>query len=253
MTMHTLLRRSGAVLTGLGVTAALTLITTTDAQAAVHGEYGAIGSSFASYNGPTIGGTCNLTSGDSSPESDIANFSHGTRKRSVSLNTVYTASDNLSDTTHVQGHIDTSLTLARRGKDLRSFELTAGGKLSVSHSVGGSHCRAGGSVIGATQVVFTEHKKGWFYLSHDSKKPNSALTAVIFNADTGKVVTVSFFEGTASHETTRALLKPGRYVLIETQAGLAINSGGILAAKGGPSSRTVHHSMSIRGEFKPLH
>lgn len=254
MAMSTFLRRSGALVTGVGVTAALTLLSPPNAQAAVHGQYGAMGGAYAQYVGPTVGGLCNLTSapGSDNVTSSIADFTHGTRKRSIKLNAQYTASDNPSDTTRVKGHIDSKMTIEKRHRDLKSFELTADGKLSISHSIAGSSCSASGRVVAATQVVFSEHHKGWFYLTHDTRKPNSVVTSVLVNAKNGKIVTLAFFEGTRSHATSRALIKPGKYVLLETQVGLAIGQNGIILAKGASTAKKVHHNLSVSGEFKRL-
>ncbi len=61
MKTNTFLRRSGAVLTSAGVAAALTLLTPIAADAAVHAQFAAQGSADATYTGPTVGGTCDLS------------------------------------------------------------------------------------------------------------------------------------------------------------------------------------------------
>jgi hypothetical protein len=252
MTMTIPLRRSGAVLTAVGVAAALTFLTPTTAHAAVQGQYAAIGSAYASYDGPTVGGTCDLSAGDNSVQSSIATFGDGTKRRSVDLDATFTASDNAADTVRVRGHVDSKLTLERKHRDLRSFELEAGGKVSISHSISGSSCAAQGTVAGVTQTIFNEHKKGWLYITRDTHKANSAVTMIVINAKTGKLVTLDFFQGTKSHSTSRALLKPGKYALYQTQAGVSVGGFGLLSAKAAPRAATAKLTISVSGEFKPI-
>jgi hypothetical protein len=252
MTTTTLLRRSAAVLTSAGVVAALTILTPATAQAGVHAQYAAIGSAYASYDGPTAGGSCNLTSGDNSVQSSIADFGQGTKRRSVDLDATFTASDNPADTVRVRGHVDSKMTVEKRGRDLRSFELAAGGKVSINHSIAGSSCVGQGSVAGATQTMFTEHKKGWLYITRETHKPNSAVTVVVVNLKSGKLVTLEFFQGTKSHSTSRALLKPGKYGLVETQVGVSVGGFGLLSAKGAQRAAKVKLTSTISGEFKRI-
>lgn len=252
MTMTTLLRRSGAVLTAAGVAAALTFLTPTTANAAVNAQYAAIGSAYANYDGPTMGGSCDLSAGDNSVQSSIATFSDGTKRRSVNLDATFAASDNPADTTRVRGHIDSKLTLERKHRDLRSFELAAGGKVSITHSISGSSCVAQGTVSGVTQTIFTEHKKGWLYITHETHKANSAIAVIVINVKTGKLVTLDFFQGTKSQSTSRALLKPGKYALAETQAGISVGGIGLLLAKGAPRAAKAKLTISVSGEFKPI-
>jgi len=251
MTMTTLLRRSGAVLTAAGVAAALTFLTPTTASAAVHAQYAAVGSASANYDGPTVGGSCNVSSGNNSVQSPIANFSDGTRRRSVDLDATFTASDNPADSVRVKGHVDSKLTVVKRGKNLQAFELAAGGKVSITHAISGSSCEAQGSVAGVTETVFNEHKRGWLYITHDTHKRNSAISAIVVNMKTGKLLTLDFFQGTKSHSISRVLLKPGKYGLIG-QAGVSVGGFGLLLAKSGSSTAKAKLTTTISGEFKPI-
>jgi hypothetical protein len=247
--MTTFIRRSGAVLTSAGVAAALTLFTPVTANAAVHAMYGAFGQADENYVGPTVGGTCDLSSGDDSVDSSVAHFTHGTKHRSLNLDAAFTSSDSTSDTVRVKGHLASKLTLHRKHKDLTSFTLGVGGKLGVHHSVGGSACSGSGSLLAETQAVFTEHKKGWFYLTHDVKKPNSVIQLEMINVNTDKLVTLDFYAGDQSQLTTRTKLKPGRYAIL-AEAGMTVGASGVILAKG-TSAQKTKMSTTIVGTFKP--
>jgi hypothetical protein len=251
MTTTTFMRRTGVLVTSAGVAAALTLLTPVTANAAVHAQYGALGQANANYTGPTIGGDCTLTDGDDSTQSSVANFTHGTKHRSVNVDATFTSTDSASDTVRVKGHLDSKLTLKKKGKDLQSFEMAAGGSVKINHSVGGSACDATGVVAGQSQTLFTEHKKGWFYFTHDVKVPHAVIEAELVNLDTEKIVAVDIYIGDHSHATSRALLKPGRYGLIVVAGVNVGNSIGIGLAK--PSLRAkAKLSTTVSGEFKPL-
>ena len=243
--------RSVALLASAGATAALTLSPLAGADAAVHAEYAATGSAQASYVGPTSGGSCDLTSGVSNPVGQIRSFSNGTRHSSVDLSATFTSSDNSSDTTKVKGHADTSLTLERKGGDLASFAVSAGGSLTVKHAVAGSACQGSGEVVAnLPQLVFTEHKKGWLYLTRSTKKPNSFTEFILVNEATMSAVSLDVFQGAASHVTSRALLKPGTYLIEQTLAGIAIGSAGLL--KSATLTKTVAQTVHLQGQFKPV-
>ncbi len=252
MSTSIFVRRSAAVLAAAGAAAAMTLVPAGGANAAVAGMYGSFGSASADYTGADPAGTCNLvTPGSDSPESVVQNFTHGTRHSSVALDASYTSSTNAADTTRIQGRIDSTLTLKRHLGDLTSFALAAGGKASVHHSVAGSECAVTGGLAAAMQVTFTEHKKGYLSLTRDTTKPNSLVTFILVNTKTGKPVSFSLFEGAASHETSRALLKPGTYVIAQSQAGISVGGTGLLFKS---ASRVTKPSFNIhlKGTFKPL-
>jgi hypothetical protein len=252
MPKSSVMRRCGAAFTGVGVAAALTVLTPVGAHAAVHGLYGNFGEAFADYTGPTSGGTCALTAGDDNVDSPVATFDDGTKTRSLDLDATFTSSDSSADSVRVKGHVDSSLTLKKDHKDLSAFALRVGGKVAITHTSLSSNCRAGGEVLGAMQVAFTEHKKGWFYLSHTTKKPNSVVEAIVVNLDTNKVVTFDVFQGADSHATSRALLKPGRYEIAETEAGVTAGGASLFPAKSSSLSAKVALTTSITGQFKPL-
>jgi hypothetical protein len=249
MTTSRFVRRSVAVLASAGATVSLALIPAGGAHAAVHGMYAAFGDAEANFSG-SGGGDCNLSAGDSSALSPVHHFTHGTKHSSVDLDATFTNSLDSSDSVRVKGHADTALTLHRKRGDLTSFALAAGGKLAVQHSTSGSQCVGSGSVGAETVVDFSEHHKGYLYLTRDTKKPNSFSTYFLINVDTDKLVTVSFFEGGQSHSTSRALLKPGRYELAETELGVSIGEGGILAKSSGRDSK-AKLTVNLTGEFKP--
>jgi hypothetical protein len=243
--------RSVALLAIAGAAAALTLVPSAGAQAAVQAEYAATGDANANYIGPTSGGTCDRTSGDDGPIGQIRTFGHGTRTSSVDLSATFTSSDNSSDQVKMKGHIDTSLTLKRKHNDLSAFAITAGGSLKVTHTVAGSACRGQAAVIAnVLDVEFTEHHKGWLYLTRDTKKPNSFDEFILVNETTGSAVALDVFQGTKSHVTSRALLKKGTYVIEETAAGLAIGSAGIL--KSASLTKKAAQTVHLKGQFKPV-
>jgi len=253
MTTSRLVRRSVALFAATGAAAALSFVPTGNAQAAVAGMYQAIGNSNADYTGSTPGGDCTLAVPNSDQvESPVKNFSHGTRTASVNLDATYTSTDNPSDTVRVKGHVDSTLTLKKHNRDLQSFALGVGGNVSVHHAVSGSLCSAQGTVAGVTQVAFTEHKKGWFTLTRDTKKPNSVVQVILVNLQTQKVVSFSVFEGSQSHETSRALLKPGQYELAQTEAGITAGDNGIFLKSGAPRTAKAQLSIHLSGEFKPV-
>jgi|tagenome__1003787_1003787.scaffolds.fasta_scaffold20648497_1 hypothetical protein len=253
MTRSILTRRSGAVLTSVAVAAALTILAPSAAQAGVHAQFAAAGQASANYTGPTVGGQCNLASGDSSVESSIATFSHGTKSRSASVDATFASTDNAADTVRVQGHVNTSLNVKRRGKDLASFNLGVGGTVKVSHALTNSNCAGSGAVLGEMAFQFTEHHKGWFYLTRDTKKPGSISEFVLINLNSGKLVTLDLFEGTKSHSVSRALLKPGNYGIELAEAGIMGGGSGGIALKSQARVSKIARSITLLGEFKPKH
>jgi type 1 fimbria pilin len=254
MTTSRLVRRSVAVFAATGAAAALSFVPAGSAQADVAGLYAAIGSSNVNYTGTTVGGECTLAVPDSdSVESPIRHFSHGTRAASVNLDATYTSSDNPSDTVRVKGHVDSTLTLKKHNRDLQSFALGVGGTVSVHHSLSGSLCSAQGTVAAVTQVTFTEHKKGWLTITRDTRKPNSVVELVLVNLKTQKLVTFDIFSGSQSHETSRALLKPGKYELVQTEAGISAGQNGIFLKSGvAPRAARAKLTIHLSGEFKPV-
>jgi hypothetical protein len=253
MTMSTLVRRSGAVLTSAGVAAALTLLSPGAAHAAVQAQFVAVGQASASYNGPTSGGTCNLTSpvGSNNVESTTAAFQHGTKSRSVNLDATWASSDNSSDTVRVQGHVRSTLDVERRNsRDLKSFDLGVGGTVKINHSMAGSACSAQGAVFGATIIAFTEHKKGVLTLTRDTRKPGSILVFQVVDLTSGKAVTVDLFQGPKSHSVSRAVLKPGQYAIEPAQAGITAGGNGSIF-KSAPRTTQTALTIHLQGTFTP--
>ena len=253
MKTNTFLRRSGAVLTSAGVAAALTLMTPLAANAAVQAQFAAQGSADASYNGPTVGGTCELSDGDSDTQSSIAMFTHGTKHRSVNLDATFASSDNAADTVRVRGHVNADFTVRKKNRDLRSFELAVGGSIKVTHALGGSACDGSGFVDGAFILQFTEHHKGFFYLTRDTQKTGSVAELVLINLKNGKLVTLDIYAGGKSHSVSRALLKPGKYAVQIAQAGITTGTAGIILKSGQPVSAKVARTIHLQGEFKRKH
>jgi hypothetical protein len=255
MKMNTFMRRSGALLTTAGVAAALTMLTPVAADAAVHAQFAARGSANVDYTGPTVGGSCDLTSapGSDDIETSIASFTHGTRHKAVNMDATFASSDNAADTVRVRGHVSADFTVKRKHKDLTSFDLGVGGSVKITHSVSGSHCSGSGVVLGEMAIQFTEHHKGYFYLTRDTKKPGSVSAFAMINAQTGKLVTLDVFEGSKSHQTSRALLKPGKYVVEIAEAGIQAGPGGIILKSAQGLSAKVARTIHLQGEFKRKH
>ena len=105
-------------------------------------------------------------------------------------------------------------------------------------------------MAGVAQLVFSEHRKGWFTITRDTTKPNSVVQFVLVNVKNGKLVTFSIFAGSRSHETSRALLKPGRYALAQLQAGVTSSQSGIFL-KSPDRAATTALSIHVKGEFTP--
>jgi hypothetical protein len=250
MKKNAFLRRSGVVLTTAGVTAALTLGLPLAANAAVHAQFAAAASANADYTGPTIGGTCLLSSGDDGTESSIATFTHGTKHRSVNLDATFASSDNAADTVRVRGHLNTDLTIRKQGKDLKSFDFAAGGSVKINHALSGSSCAGSGTVIGEMAIEFTEHHKGYFYLTRTTKKPGSIAVFALVNLENGKLVTLDLFQGTRSKSTSRALLKPGHYGVELSEIGISAGTGGIILKSPEARSAKVARTIHLLAEFK---
>jgi hypothetical protein len=252
MSMHTLARRSGAAVTAGAAAAALTLLSPVAANAAVDTQFAAVGSADANYTGPTLGGSCDLSSapGTDSVQSSIATFTHGTKHRSVDLDATFASSDNPADTVRVRGHSQADLTIDKAGRDLKSFALAVGASVRVTHSMGGSACDGEGFAGGAFNLLFTEHHKGHIFLTRDTKKPGSLSEFVLINAKSGKIVTLDLYTGTKSHETSRALLKPGKYVVEFAQAGISTGTEGLMLKSGQPVSAKIARTLHLSGVFK---
>ncbi|HEX3223606.1 MAG TPA: hypothetical protein VHR35_13640 [Nocardioides sp.] len=236
----------------VGLAAAIAGLPAGGAYAGVKAQYAAAGSASADYVGSGVGGSCDLTAGTDNPQTTPVTFSDGTKKASVVLDATYTNNLNSGDTVHVKGHVDTKLTVDKFHKNLRSFDFGAGGSLTLVHSVSTSDCAGNGSVFGESIMQFTETKKGYFYLTRDTGKPNSVSIFALVNLKNGNLKTLDFYEGDKSHATSRVLLKPGKYGIELMQVGFALSdSGGIILKSGAPLKRAVSLTTTLHGEFKP--
>lgn len=255
------LRRAvvGAVATGAAL--GLAVLPLGGANAAVKGQYGAFGSSSASYTGATSGGTCDLARGSSSASTTPVQFNDGTKRRSLDLDATYASSDDpTGDRTRIKGHIDSKLTLNKKGRDLASFTLAAGGRLGLTHSSAHTSCQVSGSMAAGTQVLFTEHKTGWFYYSHKTTTPNVIVLAILVNYKTGKPVALDEYTGGASQLTARAKLRPGTYALYQAYLGMSVGEGFLpFITKSQAPGVTLDAARSkvvldnyIKGVFKPI-
>jgi hypothetical protein len=246
-------RRTGVIFTSTALAAGLTLWSPGAAQASVHAEFGAAANASADYTGPTIGGTCALSSspGSDQAQSSTATFGHGTKNRSVDLDATFASSDNPADSVRVRAHVSSTLTMRKRNRDLRSFDMATGGSVKVTHSVTNSNCAGSGVVRGQMQMAFTEHHKGWLYLTRDTKKPGSVIEFVLVNLKNGKLVNLDFFAGAQSHSTSRAFLKPGRYGFEEGIEALQGGGQGIMFKTAQPRTSKIAKTLTVHGEFKP--
>jgi hypothetical protein len=250
MSTRTIVHRSVATFISAGAAAALALAPAGGAHAAVQAQFITGGSASSSVVGGGAN-TCDLTGGSSSATMSQVAFNHGTKRRSADLKATYTDSLNTSDKVTVKGHFDASLTLRKKHNDLSSFDLTGGGSVKVTHTVTGSGCSAEGLVgAGVQELLFTEHKKGWFYVTRDTKKPNSLTEFVLVNLKTDQTVGLDIYEGGPSHTTSRALLKPGKYALEQTEVAITVGGAGLL--KSAPLSARAKQTIELKGQFKPL-
>jgi hypothetical protein len=252
MKMNLWTRRTGVVVTSAAVAAGLTLLSPVAAQASVQADFGAAANANADYTGPTLGGTCTLSSapGTDNVSSSTATFGHGTRNRSVDLDATFASSDNPADTVRVRGHVSSTLTMRKKNRDLTSFDMATGGSVKVTHAVTNSNCAGSGVVLGEMQMAFTEHHKGWFYLTRDTKKPGSVTEFALVNLKSGKLVTLDFFAGTQSHSTSRALLKPGRYGFEIGVEAIEGGTQGITLKTAQPRTSKIAKTLTVHGEFK---
>lgn len=248
-------RRTSAVLTSAAVAAALTLLSPGAAHASVQAMFGAAANADADYTGPTIGGACTLSSapGSDTVNSSTATFGRGTRSRSIDLDATFASSDNPADTVRVRGHVSSTLTVRKKHRDLTSFDMATGGSIRFTHPLTNSNCAGSGVVLGQMQMAFSEHHKGWFYLTRDTKKPGSVVEFVLVNLKNGKLVTLDFFAGTHSHSTSRALLKPGRYGVELGVEGIEAGSAGFSLKSAQPRSSKIAKTLTLHGEFKRTH
>lgn len=245
------IHRSLAILASGGAAAALALIPATGAHANVQAQFFAGGNASADNTG-TGGGTCDLTSGDDSVTTSPIAFTHGTKRRSANLSATFTNSLDSSDQVTVKGHTDSSLTLKRANGDLREFDLTGGGTVSISHTVLGSECHASGLMGAAVQSFkFTEHKKGWLTITRNIKTANGLTEYVLVNVATGNPVSLEVSQGGASTSTSKALLKPGTYGFEQVEVAVTAGGAGILAKSGQQDAR-AKQTLELNGVFKPL-
>jgi hypothetical protein len=246
------LRRAGAVVTSAAVAATLTLLSPGAAQASVHASFGALANADADYSGPTLGGDCTLVSpvGSNTVVSSVANFKRGTRTRSADLDATFASTDNAADTVRVRAHVKSTLTVRKRHRDLRSFDMATGGSVTISHSMANSTCIGSGIAVGSAEIRFSEHRSGWLTLTRDTKKPHSLVEFLLLNRDTSESVAVDFHVGSKSHATARVRLKPGRYVL---EAGIeGFEAGASIFTKSAqPRSTKVAKTIAVHAEFKP--
>jgi len=181
----------------------------------------------------------------------ITTFTHGIRHKSVDIDATFASTDSASDTVRIKGHLDSRLTLNRKHKQLKSFELAAGGSMKMIHSMANSTCQGSGAVVGETLTLFTERKKGWFYLTHDVGKKNSVIEVELVDLDREKVVALDIFAGTHSQATSRAKLKPGHYEVLAIVGVTVGNDIGIGLSKASLAEK-VKLTTTVSGEFKPI-
>lgn len=237
MTTSPLLHRTLAVLASGGAAAALTLIPYSAAHAQVSANFEAVGEASARYTGSVSGGDCTLTSGSDSVTSTPVAFHHGTKTRSVKLNATFTNNQNSGDTVQVKGKVNSSLTMKRKGGDLSSLDLAAGGSITFSHSIIGSECSPSGEMFGAIPLAkFTEHKKGTLTLTYNASQAGALVEFVVVNQVNGAAVVVAADVGTHMKGSATATLKPGKYEIGETEVGII--AGSIFAKRAQPIQKT---------------
>jgi hypothetical protein len=244
-----ILRRSVAVLASAGATAALALIPSTAAHASVKAEFQAQGDANAQYVGPTPLGSCDLTSGDGEPESSGVTFHHGTKHQAVNLGATFTSSDNSADKVRIKGHVKSALTIKRKGGGLSALELSADAAVTVTNTVSGSACKGTGAAFGIVPLVtFTESKKGTLNIAYTSSKPNALLAFAVYSFKTELPVVEVVNVGSHTHGTASVTLKPGKYAVAQTEAG--VFSGSIFGKRASLSHK-VAKTVDIKAVFTP--
>jgi hypothetical protein len=244
-----ILRRSVAVLASGGAAAALALLPSTAAHAGVKAQFGAAGQANASYVGPTVGGTCSLTSGSSSSSSSAVTFRHGTKRKAANLGATFTSSDNSADQVKVKGHVKTALTIKRKGGGLKSLDLTANASVTVTNTVSGSACRGSGLTFGAIPLMsFTESKKGQLSVTYTASKANALIEFIVFSYKTEQPVLEMVNVGSHTHGTAQITLKPGKYAVGESEIGAF---SGLLFAKNASLSHKTARTVELTASFTP--
>ena len=76
---------------------------------------------------------------------------------------------------------------------------------------------------------------------------------VLVNLETGNLKTLDFFEGDKSHSTSRVLLKPGKYGIVQMAIGIAVGEGGGFFRSGSSTTeRAASLTTTLKGEFKRI-
>jgi hypothetical protein len=244
-----MMRRSVAMLASAGVTTAIALLPSAAAHASVKAEFQAEGEADASYVGPTAGGSCDLTSGHDDVFSPGVTFHHGTKRQSVKLGATFTSSDNSADQVRVKGHVNSSLTVKRKGGGLSSLDLTADAAVTVSNTESGSACRGSGDLLGGIQLLnFTESKKGVLSIDYTTSKPQALIEFVVFSYKTEQSVMEVLNVGNHTHGTGQVTLKPGKYAIGETEVGAF---GGSVFAKRASLTHKTSRTVEVKAAFMP--
>lgn len=249
MNSSSIFRRSVAVLGSAGAAAALALIPSTAAHASVKAEFVAEGQAGANYVGPTVGGSCTLTSGATTTQSSGVTFHNGTRRQAVNVGATFTSSDNSADKVKVKGHVKSALSITRKGGSLSSLDLNADAAVTITHTVSGSACQGSGAAFGVVPLLnFTESKKGRLDISYKSSQPQALLAIAVFSYKTQQAVLQVVNVGDHTQGTAHVTLKPGKYAVAQTEVGVF---SGILFAKRATLSQKVAKSVDIKATFTP--
>jgi hypothetical protein len=247
MTTPLLIRRSVAVLASAGAAAALALIPASGAHAGVAANFEAIGQAGASFTG-SGSGDCNLSSGDSSVTSNPVAFGRGSKSRSVNLSATFTNTLDSGDRVKVKGNIKSTLTLKRQGGGLKSLDLTANGAIRITHTTIGSHCTPTAVLLGEIPTAtFTESKKGTLKVTYVGK-PNSLVEFLVVNVKTGQSVLETVDVGTHTHGSASVSLKPGKYAIGESAAGMF---SGAIFGKSASLSQKTSADVAVHAVFTP--
>jgi hypothetical protein len=244
-----MMRRSVALLASAGVTTAIALLPSTAAHAIGEPTLGAEGNAHARYVGPTSGGACNQVSGTDDVNSPGVTFHHGTKHQSVNLGATFASSDNSTDRVKVKGHVNTALTIKRKGGALSSLDFTAQAAVTITNTESGSACKGSGSVFGAIPVLnFTESKKGHLNIAFATSKPEALVEFLVFSYKTDLPVTEIVNVGDHTHGTAQILLKPGKYAVAESEIGAF---GGDLLGKSASLRHKTAQAVEVKATFTP--
>jgi hypothetical protein len=232
MKPSTSVRRTVSVVASVALAAGVAWLPAGPASAAVHAEFTAEGNADTSSD-------CALTSGDASPESTPATFSHGKKSRSVALDATFTATGDPTDVVHATGHYGGTMVLKKKGPHLSRAVLSGSGAVSIDRTKGNSTvCDPDAAIALLSEMEFSEGSAGWLYLQRSTvSKPGLTEMIVAKSLSSSNAVIFEIYQGGASQASTRAFVKPGGFQAVMA---VGLSAGNFILLKGAP-----HSSLSL--------